>query len=71
MLQLFVDNQPGDRFEGTFTDGKLNGRGLIIHGTGGRTEGEFRDSMLNGRGIITRPDGSRVDGTFQNGERVR
>ena len=71
VLQLFVDNQPGDRIEGTFTDGKLNGRGLTIHGAGGRTEGEFKDSVLNGRGIITSADGTRVDGIFQNGERVR
>ncbi|HYC63336.1 MAG TPA: hypothetical protein VEC14_01285, partial [Reyranellaceae bacterium] len=71
VLQLFVDGQPTDRIEGTFIDGKLNGRGLIIHGAGGRTEGEFQDGQLNGRGILTGPDGSRIDGIFRNGERVR
>lgn len=55
--------------EGVFRDGKLNGRGLMSHGST-RREGEFRDGVLNGRGIVTAGLGAnkyRYDGEYRDG----
>ncbi len=51
--------------EGEFVDGRLNGRGFLVHGNM-RVEGEFRNGLLNGRGIEQSSRGRR-EGEFRDG----
>lgn len=47
----------GNRFEGAFRDGIMNGRGIIYFANGDRYEGEIVDGKRSGRGEDKRSNG--------------
>lgn len=57
----------GDYAQGTFRNGKLNGKGELIC-TGVKFVGDFQDGLLHGQGKITYSDGSYREGCFKNGK---
>lgn len=64
------DYDNGDRYTGSFENGKRNGRGKQkgkIKGSGYEYEGQFKDDKFNGEGRLTM-DGNIYKGTFKNGE---
>jgi hypothetical protein len=62
----FHDPRTGERMEGTFRAGLLQGRGLHVTPHGERREGNFRDGLLHGYGAVTTRR-QVVRGTFFNG----
>lgn len=56
----------GDRYEGEFKGGLLNGRGLYYYRNGDRYEGEFRNDMKCGLGVFFYSNGDRYTGEFRN-----
>jgi hypothetical protein len=56
----------GDRYEGEFKAGLMNGWGTYTFRNGDRYEGQFKDDMREGRGVLTSPGGDRYTGDFAN-----
>jgi hypothetical protein len=75
VLQWFIKDTPTHRFEGELHEGKMQGRGILIHvwPIAHRYEGEFFDGEKHGRGVTLTlkskilPDGFRYEGEYQNG----
>ncbi|MFG6412321.1 MORN repeat-containing protein [Roseateles sp. DC23W] len=59
----------GNRFEGSFVNGRLAGRGTAAMADGSRYEGEFADGRFHGRGVQTWLNGSRYEGDYVDGRR--
>ena len=69
-VEQWIENgQSGNRLEGQFRDGRLNGHGVFTVANGARFEGEFRDGKLNGHAVGTYADGSRDEGEWQDGKK--
>ena len=59
----------GKVYEGSFKNGKLNGKGTITHSNGMKEKGEFKDDQFEGPGKVIANDGTvMVEGTFTNGK---
>lgn len=56
----------GDRYEGEFKGGLLNGRGAYYYRNGDKYEGEFRNDMKSGLGVYYYGNGDRYTGEFSN-----
>jgi hypothetical protein len=57
----------GDRYDGEWRNGNMDGHGVAIWANGNRYDGEWRDSRMDGRGIQVDADGSRYDGQWRDG----
>lgn len=68
VAEVKVDAQ-GSRFEGSFVNGKLAGKGTAALADGSRYEGEFADGKFHGRGVQTWLNGSRYEGDYVDGRR--
>lgn len=66
---LLVDNQ-GNRKEGEYRGGKLNGKGSIEWSNGKRYVGHFKDDKHHGWGKMTFSNGRIVEGHWENNEFV-
>ena len=62
-----ITRENGNKEEGEFVNGKLNGIGKIT-GTSGTYEGTFRDGILNGQGLFINVNGNYQKGIFLNGK---
>lgn len=67
VLQWYVDEQPGSRFEGGMARGRPHGAGLYVYASGSRYEGEFAHGEREGRGILTSPTGTKLQAMFAGG----
>ena len=56
----------GDRYEGQWADGKLNGAGRYIWANGDVYDGNWKDNLKNGHGVKTWADGSFSDGNYKD-----
>jgi len=56
----------GDRYEGEFKGGLLNGKGVYYYRNGDKYEGEFKNDMKHGLGMYTYSNGDRCTGEFKN-----
>lgn len=56
----------GDRYEGEFKAGLMNGWGTYQYRNGDRYEGQFKDDMKDGRGVLLYHNGDRYTGDFAN-----
>ncbi len=56
----------GDKYEGEFKGGLLNGRGIYYYRNGDRYEGEFRNDMKSGVGVYYYANGDRYTGEYAN-----
>jgi hypothetical protein len=70
LLQWTVDGKPSSRFEGTFSGGKRNGKGVVTAPSGFGYEGNFVDDRYSGKGMMTFTDGGRYEGDFVAGQRT-
>ena len=60
----------GNQYSGTFTNGKLNGRGKFVDKTRSlKIVGNFVDGILNGNGAIKFDDGKTYKGTVKSDEK--
>jgi hypothetical protein len=56
----------GEKYVGTFKDGKANGQGTITFPNGGQWIGELKDGQFNGQGAITYANGEKYVGEFKD-----
>lgn len=62
------DEEIKDIFKGTLVDGKLQGKGEIIHPNGVIEKGHFVDGLFEGKGKVIAPDGAvLIKGLFKKG----
>jgi hypothetical protein len=57
----------GNVYEGTFTEGALNGPGRMLGKDGSRYEGEFKNWIYEGQGIFRNANGDEYKGGFEDG----
>lgn len=62
-----IDLPNGDRYEGEFKNGFMNGWGIYTYKNGNRYEGYFVGDMKNGSGLLETSLGERYDGEFKDG----
>lgn len=55
----------GERYLGTFKNGKKHGRGIYFYGNDDRYEGEFKDDQKDGFGTLFAADGSVLEGEWK------
>ncbi len=70
-LRVHFTEAPGAGYtlEGTFRDGKLEGRGLQVWTSGRRIEGEWKGGALNGKAVLDDFNGRmRFEGEFRDGQ---
>jgi hypothetical protein len=58
---LFDD---GDRYVGSFREGKMHGIGIMYYGNGDRYEGDYEFGLCKGKGILFYANGNRYEGDF-------
>jgi hypothetical protein len=56
----------GDRYEGEFKGGLLNGKGTYYYRNNDKYEGEFKNDMKSGLGMYYYSNGDRYTGEFKN-----
>lgn len=56
----------GDRYEGEFKDGLLDGWGIYYYRNGDKYEGEFKNDMKSDKGTFTYINGDKYIGEFKN-----
>ncbi len=56
------------RVEGTYVNGRLNGRALVTYDDNSRFEGEVKDGVKNGRGRYTMVGMGYYDGNYRDGK---
>ncbi len=59
----------GDKYSGTFLEGKFNGSGAYNYKDGSRYEGSFFNNSKNGKGRFYYPSGNRYDGEYVSNEK--
>lgn len=67
--QWFVRGRPGDRYEGDYKSGKMEGRGAYALADGHRYDGTFRADLPHGRGVFRYASGDRYEGEYRDGAR--
>ena len=70
VLQWYVDGKPGNRYEGTMTKGKINGKGICTFANGNCYEGDWVDGRRTGKGSFTWANGNRYEGDFVKDQRT-
>lgn len=59
--------QQGDRYEGTFVDGKPEGHGIVLYQNGDRYEGEMQEGAFTGFGTYYEKSGAIFEGSWSGG----
>lgn len=57
----------GDKYEGTFEDGKKEGKGVFYFANGDKYEGEFKSDKMHGSGIIILKNSEKFNGRYNYG----
>jgi len=57
----------GERYEGTFKDGRYEGQGKLVEPAGRSYEGAFVTGAAHGQGVFTNAQEARFEGTFERG----
>jgi hypothetical protein len=65
---MFKYTTPGDYLQGTWVDGKLQGRGRIVKADWRAYEGEIVDGKFHGQGVLTYPTDEVLRGEFRRGK---
>lgn len=69
VAQWLENGQPSERAEGSYRNGRLEGKVVYTWANGSRYEGNFSDNKKSGKGTFTWANGSRYEGEFSNGNR--
>ena len=64
-----LELRSGERFEGNWVAGILDGEGMHLDASGNRYSGTFADSLPHGQGRQAMADGTIYEGGFRNGRR--
>jgi hypothetical protein len=67
IVQWFEDGKPQSTSEGTYQDGKLEGRGILTWSDGTRYEGGLVSSRVSGHGVFYFASGGRFEGELRDG----
>ena len=62
---------PGGYFQGSFSDDKPNGPGVVVADDGTTRQGRFVNGEPDGVIVVTKPDGSQTTETWKNGEKMQ
>ncbi|MEO0723679.1 MAG: caspase family protein [Bacteroidota bacterium] len=60
--------QQGDRYEGTFVNGKPEGHGIVLYQNGDRYEGEMQEGAFTGFGTYYEQTGAIFEGSWSGGK---
>ena len=69
-LQWYKNEKPNEIYVGSFSQGKIHGKGIYTGADGRKYDGEFKDDKLHGKGILTWADGDKYDGEWKDGKRL-
>jgi hypothetical protein len=64
---ILTQKSTGNRFDGKFKEGAINGVGVLTCANGDKYQGNFVKGLLNGPVRCDFADGSTLQGTFENG----
>ena len=64
----FLYSFEGNYYEGTFVNGKKDGKGIVIYKNGAKYEGELKNNLHNGVGKLTQLDGEIFIGEWKEGK---
>jgi hypothetical protein len=56
-------------FEGTYVQGRLQGRGTMAASGGDRYEGDYQDGLRDGQGVYVAANGERYEGGYRGNQR--
>ncbi|NYZ13620.1 hypothetical protein HL658_13780 [Azospirillum sp. RWY-5-1] len=70
VLHWTQDGRPDGHVEGTYLDGRLEGRARVAWTDGRRLVGSFVGGLMNGQGSFRWPDGRRYDGDWKDDRRT-
>ena len=65
-LQWYKNEKPNEIYVGSFSQGKMHGKGIYTGADGRKYDGEFKDDKLHGKGILTWANGNKYDGEFKD-----
>ena len=68
--QWLEKGRPTLRFDGTFTQGLLEGKGKMFGADGDRYEGDYKGGLRHGHGVYVSGGGGRSEGEYFNNLRV-
>ena len=57
-------------FEGTFMEGKLQGKGKMTASGGDRYDGDYKDGKREGHGVYLSANGERYEGEYKDNQRI-
>ncbi|XP_048876967.1 MORN repeat-containing protein 5 isoform X2 [Brienomyrus brachyistius] len=57
----------GSRYDGTYKNGRMEGRGEYTLPTGTRYVGDMKDGYFHGNGVLHFPNGGKYEGTWEKG----
>ena len=58
----------GNRCEGEFSNGELNGKAICKYQGGEQFTGEFKNGDREGKGVFTSANGNKIEGTWKAGK---
>ena len=64
-VYVFAD---GDKYTGSFQNGRFNGRGIFVTTDGDKYDGSFKDDEFYGTGVYLFADGRKYRGEFKHDE---
>lgn len=64
---IYIYKEGAAKYEGTFTNGMPDGKGVIYYANGERYNGEWSLGAFNGEGILYLTDGTEVRGFWKDG----
>ncbi|KAK7095211.1 MORN repeat-containing protein 5-like [Littorina saxatilis] len=57
----------GSDYNGDYTNGRMEGKGIYDFPTNTRYEGEMKDGMFHGKGTLYFPNGSKYEASWEDG----
>lgn len=65
-LQWYINGKPNDIYVGSYSQGKMHGKGIYTGASRYKYDGEYKDNKQHGKGIYTWANGSKYDGEYKD-----
>lgn len=65
---IIILSSPGDKFEFTYSEGKINGRGVHSATNGCSEERTYVDSVMHGPATLFMANGDTEERTYESGQ---